>query len=499
MLTRFTLLLTLCTVATVQAAPRLELLGRFRHSGPAEIPAYDADRRQAWVVNGGSNQIDLISLADPTSPTLVRSLSLPAGATANSIAIHGQLVAVAASARTKTNPGYVFLFDLDGQLLNIVTVGAGPDMVCFTPDGSHILTADEGEPTSYQPGEVNPPGSISVINAATLAVRRIGFEPFDDQLNELRAAGVRVFGPGATLSQDLEPEYIAFDSTGRRAFVTLQEANAIAEIDLNAAVVVRIAPLGVKDFSAPGNAMDPSDQDGVFAPRNVPAFGMIQPDAIASFVVGGRTFFITANEGDARTAEDFPEFDEECRVDSLRLDPAIFPDAADLQQAAHLGRLVVSTVDADPDHDGDVDVLFAFGGRSFSIWDDSLQLVFDSGDQIERFLLTHAAKSLDDARSDNRGPEPEGVCIGEVNGQVLGFIGLERAGGVLMVDLSDPQSPSILQFIDDGEKNPEGLAFIPADRSPNGRPLLIVSFEASHSTLIYQIGGSTPSNTSRMP
>lgn len=263
--------------------------------------------------------------------------------------------------------------------------------------------------------------------------------------------------------------------------------------------------LGVVGFG-PSNGLDASDEDGGINIVNQPVFGLYQPDTIAAFEVEGATFFITANEGDSR--------DEDARVEDLALDPEVFPDAATLQLPENLGRLEVSTIDGDIDGDGDFDQLFAFGTRSFSIFDSLGNLVFDSGDQFEKITadLLPADFNSDndengsfDSRSDDAGPEPEGVAVGEVDGVLYAFIGLERIGGIVVYDISDPANSEFVQYINNrdftvdvelpdgstnpavGDLGPEGLAFISAADSPTGQPLLAVGNEVSGTTTIFAI------------
>lgn len=238
-----------------------------------------------------------------------------------------------------------------------------------------------------------------------------------------------------------------------------------------------------------GNTLDPSDGDGGINLNNFPLYGLYQPDAIASFATNGQTYYITANEGDAR--------DEDARIADLTLDPTAFPDAATLQQDDQLGRLQVSTIDGDIDGDGDFDQLFSYGGRSFSIWDEVGNLVFDSGDQIAKITAELAPDLFNaddgdpaefDSRSDNKGAEPEAVTVGQVGNRTYAFIGLERAGGgVLVYDITNPTTPEFLQYIrDDADIAPEGLTFIAADDSPNGNSLLVVSNEESETIAVYE-------------
>jgi uncharacterized protein len=431
------------------------------------------------------------------------------------------VVAVALEAPVKTNPGQVAFYNASaGTLLNSIQVGSLPDMVTFSPDGTKVLTANEGEPNSYNNAagtiSVDPEGSVSIIDIAGgigfATVSTAGFSSFNTQLASLQAAGVRIYGPNATVAQDLEPEYITFSSDGATAYVTLQENNAIAVVNVATATVSEIRPLGLKNLNTAGNGIDPSDQDGGANIRPVPVFGMYQPDAIASFSVAGTTYLVTANEGEARS--DWPGFSDEVRVNNTgyTLDPTLFPTAATLKQNTNLGRLNVSNAPGlaggDLDGDGDFDQIQTFGSRSFTIWNAATGAqVYDSGDTIEQltasyhpnnFNTGHTTNALED-RSDNKGPEPEGVVVGTIGNRTYAFIGLERIGGVIVQDVTNPASPTFVQYINTrnfsqtpglnsgGDLGVEGLTFISAENSPNGNPLLITTNEVSGTSSIFQI------------
>ena len=484
---------------------RLSSLGNTTNNFGAEIPAYDPSSRRLFVT-GPNNRLDIADISNPASPITLSSLDLSSyGAGVNSVAIKNGIVALAMEANPITNNGSVVFFDTNGVFQSQVTVGALPDMLTFTPDGNRVLVANEGEAANG----VNPDGSISIIDlsAGVLnpTVNTATFTSFNGQENALRNQGVRIF-PGQTVSQDVEPEYITVSDDGTTAWVALQENNAVAVVDIVNAQVTAILPLGVKNFNAPGNGLDPSDQDGVVfggatnSPavriNNWPVFGLYQPDTIATVTIAGQTYLITANEGDTR--------DEARRVSTLTLDPNVFPNAAHLQLARNLGRLDVSTIDG-LNGQGQYSQLFAYGGRSFSIWNvtNRLSQVFDSGDDFEQILATFSATPLTpsifnsqgdpssfDGRSDNKGPEPEGLALGTVGNRLYSFIGLERAGGFMVYDITDPNNPFFTDYINDwqlGDISPEGLLFIPAADSPNGTPLLIVANEVSRNVAIYSV------------
>ncbi len=490
--------------------------------GAAEITAYDSASKRLFVVNGANGTVDVLDLSNPALPVRVGSIDVSSfGAGVNSVAVNDGLVALAVEANPKTSPGTVAFYSATTlALLNRVTVGAQPDMLVFTPDGSRVLTANEGEPSGYGvPGAVDPEGSVSIITVnrgGTPTVATADFRAFNTQIDSLRAAGVRIYGPGASVAQDVEPEYITFSADGATAYVALQENNAIAVVDVAGARVSAIRPLGWKDHSLPGMGMDVSDEDGGTNTNSgtplikigpVPVRGLYLPDAIASYTVGGKTYLVSANEGDARA--DWPGFNEEARVRAYcnnGLDPAVFgANAANLTFDSNLGRLNITTApngnDTGKNAAGQCTALYSFGARSFTIWDAStVTRVYDSGEDLERlttslpnalFNASNTNNTLD-SRSAAKGPEPEGVVLGQFGSKTLAFIGLERVGGVAVYDITDPTKPVFMDYLNtrdgvNGDRGPEGLLLIPAAKSPNGKALLVVGNESSGSTAIFQI------------
>ncbi|MCC0177099.1 choice-of-anchor I family protein [Waterburya agarophytonicola K14] len=479
--------------------------------GAAEITAYDSGSQQLFVINGATSTIDILDLSDPTNPTFVNAIDISElGDGINSIAIKDGIVAAAIEGEAAEDLGSIVFFDIEGNVLNQVTVGALPDMVTFTPDGTKVLVANEGEPDGDEP-TINPEGSVSIIDISggieNATITTADFTAYNGKEEELRGQGVRVF-PGIDFANDVEPEFITVSPDGTQAFVALQENNAIAVIDLETGEVSDIQGLGLKDYSLEGNGLDANDEDEEINIQNEPVFGLYQPDAIAAYEVDGETYYVTANEGDAR--------DEDERIEDLELDPDAFPNAEELQSEENLGRLEVSTIDGDTDGDGDFDQLVSYGGRSFSIRDAHGNLVFDSGDdfahitaeQVPELFNSNGTLDSFDSRSDAKGAEPEGVVVGEVDGTPYAFVGLERTGGIMVYDIGDPANSEFVQYINPIDEEtgdaldlaPEGLQFIPADDSPNSEPLLTVSNEVSGTVSIYQIdlstdGGENPSPT----
>ena len=497
-----------------------------------EIPAYDPASRRLFVVNGsGVGSVEVWDIADPKAPKQVGTLlssSYGAGLGGfNSVAVHNGVVALAIQAEPKTANGTVaFVKASDLTTLSTVTVGALPDMVTFSPDGRYVLTANEGEPDSYgQVVSVDPEGSISVINVADITkpvVRTADFSSFNSQIDPLREQGVRIYGPNATVAQDLEPEYVTVSGDSRTAYVTLQENNAYAVVDIATAKVTSIRPFGFKDHSIAGFGMDVSDEDGGTntssgTPKvsivNVPVKGMYMPDGAANYTVNGVTYLVTANEGDVRA--DWPGFTEEIRMrahcSAGGMDLSVFgASAANFLFDSNLGRLTISSTPnggkTGKNGTGQCNELYSFGARSFTIWNAATGArVYDSGDAFETITSQQAGKpgfdyafnasnsnNTLDNRSEDKGPEPESVVVQRFGAKVFAFIGLERVGGVMVYDVTDPAASKHVTYINTrtgatGDLGPEGLIVIPAAKSPNGVPLLVVANEVSGTTRIFEI------------
>lgn len=478
----------------------------------AEISAFDPTTNRLFTVAGPA--MEYYSLSN--TGALGTSTNMPFGFTSagntilpNSVTVKNGIVAVGYAiidaVSNAQQPGVVAFYNASSATyLSQVTVGYLPDMIIFSPDGTKILTANEGEPNSYGQGNsFDPEGSVSIIDISSgvgsATVQTAGFTSFNGQMAALKAAGVRIYGPGATVAQDMEPEYIAFSEDATKAYITLQENNAVAELNIATATITQILPLGLKNHNTAGNGMDASDQDGsggtkLINIQNWPVYGMYQPDAITSFTVAGITYFITANEGDSRA---YTGYSEEIRVGAAGyvLDPTVFPNAATLKLNANLGRLQLSNATGDTDGDGDFDQIHALGARSFSIWNSSFAQIFDSGDQLEQITAAQNPTGFNsdgttasfDTRSDNKGPEPEGVTTGLVNGVLYAFIGSERTGDILVYDISNPATPVFKQYIDNpADLQVEGILFVPAEQSPTGKALVIVSAEISRTISVYE-------------
>ncbi|WP_282166163.1 choice-of-anchor I family protein [Shewanella japonica] len=538
-----------------QGALSAELVGRYQSGifgqSAAEIVDYHTQSRLVFVVNAHSGQVDALDIsvlstegdntvmtADDIAATnldnLTKVFSIDVATDAeitglgnvNSISIYDDLLAVAVEradelGNATQGNGVIAFYRLsatgEASYIKAVTVGALPDNLVFSHDGALVIVANEGEPNSDY--SVDPQGSVAVItiadNSPADSATIIDFNDFDaggtrhDEMSEL----IKLNGPGASVSQDLEPEYIAVSLDNKYAYVSLQENNAIAVINLTDNTVEQINALGLKHYGDVGNEIDASDKDDAI---NIQAYegvyGMYQPDTIVSYQWNEQTFVVSANEGDAR---DYDGFSEEARAEDLLLD-ANHPQVAAAQDKTQLGRLKVTTTMGDDDGDGDMDRIVSYGARSFSIWTHDGQLVFDSGSQFERITAAiladnfnnHNEESKGDSRSDDKGPEPEALAIGQIAGKQYAFIGLERTSGFMIYDISNPFDVRFVDYVVNrdfdiefeidgsdisgqpelaGDLGPEGMKFVSPENSPNGLPLLIVGNEVSGTTSVYQL------------
>ena len=502
------------------ASVALQLLTTYRNptAGSSEIVAYDKVSKRLFIANSVANRIDIVNFSNPAAPVATSSISVSAlGGSINSVAVNNGVLAAAIENTNKVLDGKIVFFDADGTKLSEATTGALPDMITFSPDGRFVLTANEGEPNEDY--SVDPEGSVTIVDvsggvaALTQAnVTTVGFASFNGQKDALRASGVRLYGRkgnvnnGSSVAEDLEPEYITFSADGQTAYVALQENNALAILNVATKTVSSIKPLGLKDHNTDANALDPTDQGGILALQKLPVFGMYQPDAIASFSSGGQTYIVTANEGDAR---EYAALTEAVRVGATTyvLDPVAFPNAADLKNNLLLGRLNVTNQTGDTDGDGDFDQIHVQGARSFSIRDAAGNLVWDSGDDLERItraqtpLLFNSSNTAGSPavknRSDDKGPEPEGITTATINGRNYAFIGLERIGGVVVYDVTMPTAPKFITYTVNrtapaataatDDRGPEGILYIAPADSPNGQGLLLLANEVSNSVSVYQV------------
>jgi len=474
-------------------------LGEF-DQGAAEIVAYDANTQQAFVTNAASNSIQIISIEKPEKPQKSNTIDLKKYGTVNSVAVKKGLLAVAVQGTTKQDNGSIILFKLNGQHLNTLSVGASPDMLTFSPNGKYLLVANEGEPSDDY--RIDPVGSVSIIELkvkpSKLTQEHVITADFTQYNDQPLDASIRIFGKNASVAQDLEPEYITVSNDSKTAWISLQENNAIAVIDIKKGVVTNLFGLGYKSYNSTQTAIDASDKDAKINIKKWPVLGMYQPDSIASYKANGQNYIVTANEGSTR---DYSGYSEVARVGELDIEERLLKIYPQLTNNANLGRLQTTTANGDIDGNGRVDQIYSYGARSFSIWNTNGEQVYDSGSQFARIVARRYPRLFNqyDEHSDDKGAEPEALTLGKIADQTYAFIGLERTGGVMAYNITNPSKPYYCDYIntispelplDDpnqGDIAPESLVFVSPKQSPNDKALLISANEVSGTLSIYLV------------
>lgn len=491
---------------------QLEFVSRYAVDNPtgeeglAEIVAYDPGSQRLFTISTALGQFDIIDFSDPANPTNVKVVDMASyGSGVTSIAVRNGVVAVSVPGiNNEQENGSVVFFNTNGDYINKVTVGALPDMITFTPDNRYLLTANEGQPNDAY--TVDPEGSVSMIDlsggvaALTQAqVTTLPFTFFNGLETDLLNVGVRKLKSTSTISQDFEPEYITVLPDSKKAWIVLQENNAFVELNLETKEYESIWALGTKDYNQFGNGLDLSDQSGIVHIANWPLKGFYLPDAIANYSVNGETYIVMANEGDEK---EYAGLNERTTVGAVTLDPTVFPNAAMLKENHAMGRFRITNSKGDTDNDGDYDELYAVGARSFSIWSEKGKtVVYDSGDDFEMITasdpVTAPIFNADNGgnafknRSRAKGPEPEGVVLARLNDRNYAFIALERIGGVMTYDVTDPQFPQFVDYVNSrsntefaGDNGAEGIIFVP---HANGKYYILTANEVSGTLAVFEV------------
>ena len=504
--------------------------------GVMEIVSYNAATGWAYAVNGQSglltaiplktleekdtvdlldgNDIDIKAMVEEADPTFAYG-----DMTSVAVSPDGSTLAAALQAAGYADAGRVALFtcNADGSLTldKLVEVGVQPDMVTFADDHT-VLSADEGEPRmGYTADVIDPKGSVSVVDVSTGTAQIVTFDAFDAQRDQLTANHI-ILKQGSNPSTDLEPEYIAV--SGGKAYVTLQEANAIAVLDLTSRTFTGIYSCGFEDYSVTPVDLDKGDE--AYNPQTYEnVLGIRMPDGIAAYEVGGVTYLVCANEGDSREWGDYLNENEAKKGAASPAD--------NIAEGEISGKVVYfgeeSKTESAKGYDGlDTTCDYLFGGRSFTLYavtENGIQEVFTSGDDFESltaryfpdyFNTSNDNAALDD-RSGKKGPEAESVTVGVVDGKTYAFVALERTGGVMVYDITDPSAVTYVNYVnsrdfgsivpgsevyEDGELDkwvtggdvaPEGLAFLTAQQSPTGQPMLLAACEVSGTVAVYEL------------
>ncbi len=501
--------------------------------GGAEIPTFHAASKKLFSTNGVRNAIDIYDLSDPSKPVRINRVELKSyGSDVTSVAA-GKDVVVAAVHRAETfaangapttPTGVLVVMDTNGKVLSAPDLkGVLPDAVTFTPSGTTALVAIEGQPvcakddsatpanesTDYSKA-ADPLGGVSIVdltNPTSPDVTFVGFKGFTT--SELRAKGLALSSVVNDPGKDLEPEYIvALDD--EKAYVTIQEANGIGVLDINGRNWIEVRRAFESKLSS--TPIDTSDRDSGRGPRSYAnVVGPSQPDAIAGFKIGSGHYFLTANEGDAR---EYTCLNDDLRAASLKVDSRRFPNWKDISVNGELGRSKVNPNAGDRDGDGDFDTIFLRGSRSMTMYRNGVP-IWDSGKLLEEIQIatfgvaningSHSLSSdrstvnyVPQDRSDDKGAEPEGVAVGMVGNSRVALLGLERMSALVAFDVTTPREPKLIKWIQmlpttstpiaqATAWSPEGVIFVPADKSPNGKPLFITSYELSGSLTVHQI------------
>ena len=472
----------------------------------AEISAYMPGKKVLFVV-GGENVLEVVDVADPSNPKKINEVKLPGGA--SSVTVHGDLVAVSLLNNPEWKKGHVQVMRYGKKLevLGLHELCYMPDMITFTPDGKNLLVACEGSPD--ETFSEDPEGGIGVLSVSSKAAKAwarpqktvVGFKGLDTLA--LMKAGVRKTGVKSFV-QSLEPEYITVSENSKTAWVSLQENNALVKFDVAKKKILNVFPLGYVDHSKPGFGLDIKKNKQIEI-RNYPLRGLRQPDGISAFSVNGKSFVLTANEG--APVNDYKAWTDVTTAMVLMQQEVLDADEFTTGQLSDLKNLSVSNlercnVEPDKTENGKCPYIYSFGSRSISIFDgESGHLMWDSGDMLERTIAKVAPEYFNwnskkgkvkmDARSEDKGCEPENVTTGFVGEKRYAFVGLERTSGIAVFDITgieNGSNPNIVDYyLDPNDRGPEGILFIPAEKSPNGEPLLVVGYEYSKTLAVYAV------------
>lgn len=501
--------------------------------GGTEIGTFHAGSKRIFTTNGVKNAVDIFDISDVANPKKVGSVALsPYGNDVTSVAAGRDVVVAVVHVSAKfsatgvptSSNGKIVVFDTNGKVLSSPDIlGVLPDSVTFAPNGTTALVAIEAQPvcakddpatpakedTDYSKAS-DPVGGVSVVDLSNPAVPVVRFAGFDQfTVAQMRAKGIAVSSVVNNVSKDFEPEFVSA-ADNNFAYVTIQEANAIGRLNIQAARFESIT----RAFESRVDyvARDTSDRDSGAGPRSYKnVVGASQPDAIAAFKVGGGEYFVTANEGDAR---EYTCLDDDLRASALKVDPRRFPNWKTLSGSAALGRAKVNPTMGDKDGDGDIDTIHLRGSNSMTMYRNGI-VIWDSADLLDQIQIkafgvaningSHSLSSdkstvnyVGQDRSDDKGAEPEGVAVGMVGDRRIAILGLERMSALAIFDITQPRNPVFQEWLqmlptkatpakDVKYWSPEGIVFVPADKSPSGKALIITCYEVSGSVSIHQI------------
>lgn len=452
--------------------PRTLRISDVPGAGAAENLDVNEATKLAYVANDDSGSIDMYDVSK-MMPRAVKSYKVNVPYKPTSVSVCESRGLVAASLTNDADeaaPGRVLVMDRNLTVLRLVMRKECvlPDDVKWTADCKFLVAACEGEgadvPGGVMVADYRGPGGMWYRG-----VRFASFAPYDGLVNILIQNGVRLV-ESMKPSVDLEPEYVA--TVGHHAYVTVQENNAIAVVDLAEAAITELKPLGFINRFKPGFSLDTSDKDGRVNLRNYRyLYGMPQPDTIKTYVAAdGKTYLIYANEGDAKDSEEYRGKD---LTDSEELGRKAIPRLAYLTSVQNLlGRIKFSSKMGYNMTSNTQEALYHFGARSFSIMAMDGTIVFDSGNWFARIMrryytkifnannfddddLSKSMQNLFDSRSDDKGMEPESLDVMTTGkGDTFVFIGFERGSTIVVFNVTTPTRPT---FVFSANNNPTAM------------------------------------------
>lgn len=496
-----------------------------KDGGVAEIVTYNKENNKMYTISGTDKKIHVVDMStlEKNKSTELKSTKIInveeeikkfddsfkyGDITSIDINYEKKIVVATVQHEDYNTNGKIIIMNYDGEIQEVFECGVQPDMVKISSDGKYILTADEGEPREgYGENVIDPEGSVTILNYETKETKTVKFD--DSQLE----GKVLIRNKEGGAKVDLEPEYISLSTNGKTAYVALQENNAIATIDIESGNVKSVKSLGFKDYSVSGNELDAA-KDGQINIEDLPILGAYMPDGITNINIGGVEYILTANEGDGTEWAEGTE-NEVKNIAKLK---KINVNELDIQEDTYAGfskeeatekiKEMASTKgyeDLEVLTDVDNEAIYILGGRSFSIRRaDTMEIVFDSGADFENIISERYPEYFNvsnskiemDARSTKKGPEPEYVEVGKIGDKVYAFVGIERQGGIMTYDITNPSQAKFINYYNTrdyssdiaGDSGPEGLKFIFSQDNPTNQDLLLVANEVSGTVAVNQIG-----------
>ncbi len=498
-----------------------------------EIVKYSSYNNKLYAINGSVKTLEILKLSG-AKVNLEKSINIEnmivdgefvfGDVTSVDVDKEGRFVVVAVQESDYSKDGKALFLDLNGNYITEVRTGVQPDMITISYGTQQVLVACEGEPRKGYESGVDPEGTITSIEVS----KEIKDISLDDvvtiNFNNVEVDNKVIIKKGNTIEKDLEPEYIAINESQNIAYVALQENNAIAKINLETKTVEWVKGLGFKDFSI--SKLDPSETDGINI-RKAPILGIYMPDGIAFETINDRGYIFTANEGDSREWEEYTnetsisEISDKVKLNAENYDGYTqkeldeYIEKGYLEDDKHLGNLTINS-NLGKNKNDEYETLYAFGGRSFSIFDaDTMELVYDSGSILEEmtstkypdFFNTSNNKVELDSRSTSKGPEPENVVVGKVSDEYYAFVGLERISGIVAFNVSNPKETYYVNEINTrdfttgiaGDVGVEGMDFVSAEKSPTGEALIFTGNEVSGTAAMYKIIKEDTKEKTAMP